>query len=320
MKSDLLNLIHTSSNNTQAQKNIDDIFALYENIQYSHSIDALIEIVYKWFNSKYNIKNFKVTFYNLEIDYNHILFQKGDDFYLDCKFCKTFIVEIHYYKNLVIAINADSDEDFSIIENDSSVLSAMFFLVNPIIKDFIIQKELLQNSLKDHITGFYNRKYLDECLRTSNNFNCSSRNTAFMMIEVDRFKAVIDEFDYEIGDKVLVELANVIKSIVPSDSTCVKLTGYEMLILIPNTTEDRTYEMAKNIISKFAKSEVMVNFYTNQTLKKTVCAGISLYPDHSDSKVQVIKNADIALQEAKNIARGTALVFKKEIETSIELF
>ena len=284
MKSDLLNLIYQSSSDAKAQDNVNDIFSLYENIQYSHSIDSLIEIIYKWFNTKYYIRDFKVTFYNLEIDYNHVLFQKGDDFYLDSKFCKTFIVEIHYYKNLVIAINSDNEENFSIIENDSSILSAMFFLVNPIIKDFIIQKELLQNSLKDHITGFYNRKYLDECLRNSNSFNCNSKNTAFMMIEVDRFKAVVDEFDYEIGDKVLVELANVIKSIVPSDSTCVKLTGYEMLILIPNMTEDKVYEMAKSIITRFAKSEVMVNFYTNQTLKKTVCAGISLYPDHSDSK------------------------------------
>ncbi|NLO16601.1 MAG: GGDEF domain-containing protein, partial [Arcobacter butzleri] len=182
------------------------------------------------------------------------------------------------------------------------------------------QKELLQNSLKDHITGFYNRKYLDEILRNNNFFSHNLNNTVFMMLEVDRFKSVVDEFDYEIGDKVLIELANVIKSIVPNNSTCVKLTGYEMLVLIPECNEDRAYTLAKDIIDKFAKSEVLVNFYTNQTLRRTVCAGISLYPKHNSSKIQVIKNADIALQEAKNLGRGTALVYRKEIETSVELF
>ncbi|MCK9161276.1 MAG: GGDEF domain-containing protein [Arcobacteraceae bacterium] len=320
MKRDLLQLINDSPASQDIQKNLDDIFSLYENIQYSHSIDSLMEIIYKWFYTKYNIKNFKVTFYNLEIDFNQIIYQKGEDFYLDNDFCKNFIVEIHYYKNLIIAINADNKEDFDIIEKDSAILSAIFFLVNPIIKDFIIQKELLQNSLKDHITGFYNRKYLDEILRNNNFFSHNLNNTVFMMLEVDRFKSVVDEFDYEIGDKVLIELANVIKSIVPNNSTCVKLTGYEMLVLIPECNEDRAYTLAKDIIDKFAKSEVLVNFYTNQTLRRTVCAGISLYPKHNSSKIQVIKNADIALQEAKNLGRGTALVYRKEIETSVELF
>ncbi|QOG11566.1 GGDEF domain-containing protein [Arcobacter sp. FWKO B] len=320
MKHDLLQLIKNSSSDNYSSQCIENIFSLYENVQYSHGIDSLIEIIYKWFNKNYNIKDFKSTFYNLEIDYNQVLFQKGNDFYLDNLTCKTFIIEVHYYKNLVIAINADNENDFAKIENDSIILSSMFFLLNPIIKDFIIQKELLQNSLKDHITGFYNRKYLDECLRNSQLANCNDKSTAFFMIEVDRFKSVIDEFDYEIGDKVLIELAKVIKSIIPPEATCIKLTGYEMLVLINNINEQRAYEIAKDIISKFANSEVLVNFYTGQTLKKTACVGISIYPEHSSSKVQVIKYADIALQEAKNIGRSTPLVYKKEIESSITLF
>ncbi|NLO18139.1 MAG: hypothetical protein GX118_08120, partial [Arcobacter butzleri] len=122
MKRDLLQLINDSPASQDIQKNLDDIFSLYENIQYSHSIDSLMEIIYKWFYTKYNIKNFKVTFYNLEIDFNQIIYQKGEDFYLDNDFCKNFIVEIHYYKNLIIAINADNKEDFDIIEKDLAIL------------------------------------------------------------------------------------------------------------------------------------------------------------------------------------------------------
>lgn len=321
MKSNLIKLINDSINDQEAKSSIESIFSLYETIQYSHSIDSLIDIIYKWFNSSYMIQDFKVTFYNLEIDYNQILFHKGEDFYLDSPMCKTFIVEVHYYKNLVISINTNNKDIFAKLEHDDNILASVFFLLNPIIKDFIIQKELLQNSLRDHITGFYNRKYLDDYLRGNNNFESSKdEQTAFLMVEVDRFKAVVDEFDYEIGDKVLIELANVIKSIVPKDSTCIKLTGYEMLIIIKQTSIEKAYDFASQIIQKFAKSEIIVNFYTNQTLKKTACIGIAMYPEHSESKVQVIKNADIALQEAKNIARSTALVYKKEIETSIELF
>ena len=52
MKSDLLNLINQISSDATAQGNVNDIVSLYENIQYSHSIDSLIEIIYKWFNTK----------------------------------------------------------------------------------------------------------------------------------------------------------------------------------------------------------------------------------------------------------------------------
>ena len=65
---------------------------------------------------------------------------------------------------------------------------------------------------------------------------------------------------------------------------------------------------------------MIVDEKTNQKLKKTICIGISFYPEDSDDIDQVIKNADNFLYEAKNRGRGNYAIYQKEEEGIIDLF
>ena len=141
------------------------------------------------------------------------------------------------------------------------------------------------------------------------------------MIGIDHFKAVIDEFDYDIGDKVLIELAKVIHGNINDFDIVARLTGDEFLVALVNTSSSTVaLDIAQKIIDEFSIIEVVVDEETNQTLKKTICIGVSLYPEHSDDINQVLKYADSFLYEAKNKGRSKIAIYKKEEESSIDLF
>lgn len=293
---------------------------LYYELEFETDLKSCLEKISLWFWENFGITNFIASDFDMHTNIRTTIFQDGKSFYLDDEFCKTFVIQVHSIKNILITIKSPNEENYYQILKNQNLFDAMMFFIAPLIKDLVTKNELFNASYKDNITGFFNRKYLDDYLLEILESGDAQRQTTFMMVDVDRFKAVIDEFDYEIGDRVLIELAKVIQSNISENDYVVKLSGYELLILINGADDDKAAYLAQQIISDFAKSEVVVNMFTGQTLKKTVCIGYSMHPIDHESPVEVIKSADIALQEAKNIARSTALKFKKEIETSVEFF
>ena len=78
--------------------------------------------------------------------------------------------------------------------------------------------------------------------------------------------------------------------------------------------------VAQKLIEEFSKCEIDVGVYSGQTLKKTICIGLSMFPHDSTSTEQLMKNADIALYEARNKGRSQVLKFEEKQEGMIDLF
>lgn len=152
-------------------------------------------------------------------------------------------------------------------------------------------------------------------------FHETEDSITFLMIGVDRFKAVIDEFDYDIGDKVLVELARIIHSNIKSHDIVARLTGDEFLVALLHMKDPSgAVNIAQKIIDDFAQKDIIVDEDSYQILRKTVCVGIASYPHDGEDIDAVIKNADKFLEEAKNKGRSQYAIYKKEEESQIDLF
>jgi diguanylate cyclase (GGDEF)-like protein len=146
-------------------------------------------------------------------------------------------------------------------------------------------------------------------------------NIIFLTIGIDHFKAVIDEFNYDIGDKVLIELAKVIYKNISKKDIVARLIGDEFLVALINLDDLLSYDnIAQKIIDDFSKVEVIVDEETQQVLKKTVCIGISSYPQDSNNISEVLKYSDAFLYEAKNKGRGQMAIYVEEDNSSIDLF
>ena len=195
-------------------------------------------------------------------------------------------------------------------------LDTLFYQITPVIENAILRKLYLEQSSIDSVTNVFTKEYLLEHIHKKVTLADDEEDViTFMMIGIDRFKAVVDEFDYAIGDKVLVELAKVIRGTIKSQDIVARLIGDEFLVAILHTNDmDKIKTKAQKIIDKFSKIEVLVNEKTNQVLKKTICIGISSYPKDEDTIDEAIKNADKFLEEARKIKAEVLLLFIKKMK------
>jgi diguanylate cyclase (GGDEF)-like protein len=322
MKKEMINLIHQVIEDDSKLKSLECIYELYDQLQYSESLLEMAESLYVWLKQKYAVDNIHFSLFDLDNNESISLLKDGDEFYLDDKFAFYFIINTHTQINAVVSFAANDQEHYDRIYQDYSFIEAAFFQISPILQNGIIKKHHIEASSVDSVTNVYNRKYLinhlGKVLALSDKRNS---NIAFLMVGVDRFKAVIEEFDYDIGDRVLIELAKIIHGQIKDFDLVARLTGDEFLVtLINNPDLETAVDVAKKIIEEFAELEIIVDKENGQYLKKTVCIGISLYPDHSSDINQVLKNSDNFLSEARNKGRSQYAVYEKQNESTIDLF
>jgi len=322
MKKEMLALIKQAIADQSKIKSLENIYDLYDQLQYSENLNEMADDLFRWLSFKYNVHNLTFSLFDMEKNLSTAILQKGEEFFLDDQYSFYFIVNTHTETNAVIAFNANSEKDYEVIYSDYVFIEAAFFQISPILQNGIMKKHHVEASSIDSVTNVHNRKYLIEHInKVISLSNKEDKGIAFLMVGIDRFKAVIEEFDYDIGDQVLIELAKVIHSQIRDFDIVARLTGDEFLVaLVDISSKEVAYQIAQSIIEKFAKVEVVVNKETQQTLKKTICIGISFYPEDSGDIQQVLKNSDMFLNEAKNKGRSKYAVYKKEEESSIDLF
>ena len=117
-------------------------------------------------------------------------------------------------------------EDFESVKSHLSAIQMSLLIFSQSLFNKYMEKTLNEMSLVDHLTGSYNRCYLDNY--ATNLLSLSNREQkkiAFVKVGIDQFKAVIDEFDYEVGDKVLKALAKTLKETVRESDLAIKISN-----------------------------------------------------------------------------------------------
>lgn len=214
------------------------------------------------------------------------------------------------------------EEDYESVKSHLDAIQMSLLIFSQSLFNKYMEKTLNEMSLVDHLTGSYNRCYLDNY--ATNLLSLSNREQkkiAFVKVGIDQFKAVIDEFDYEVGDKVLKALAKTLKESVRESDLVIKISNDEFLVILLNIiNENNAILISQKLINNFSKQEVIINEQTKQTLMKTICSGISIYPDNATTIDEIIKKSDIALYEARNRGRSQVFMFSEEDTNKIDFF
>ena len=314
MRNSIIELINQSASDKVAFETLDSIFKLYEQLQYSSNLNQLASDIFLWLEEEFAIKNMVFSLFDINKNNKTDILAKGDKFYLDDDLSQFFIINTHTNLNATISFCASSEEHSLFLENKYNSIEATFFIISTIVQNAILKKNFIDSASLDSVTNVFSSHYFIENLSSYLKLSNNKQNEIFLlMIGIDRFKAVVDEFNYEIADKVLIELARVIHSNINEFDIVGRLETDTFLVsILSNDDENQACEVAKKIISDFSKARVIVNEETRQTLQKTVSIGFEKFVLNSNMSLDdAIKNADIALVEAKNKGRGEFLKFSK---------
>lgn len=174
-------------------------------------------------------------------------------------------------------------------------------LANQMLRDTLTEK-----ATHDPLTGLRNRHNLDETLRAlveqamANN-SCLS----CLMLDIDYFKKLNDNYGHEAGDKVLREVARILQETAGENGIAFRYGGEEFLIILPDTTEAAARTLAEQLLRNVLAHRI---FYESQDLGQvSVSIGLATWPQHARA-TNLIRAADLALYMAKEQGRGQIVI------------
>lgn len=172
-------------------------------------------------------------------------------------------------------------------------------------KEKIYLKKLESLSITDQLTGLYNRRYFDEQLKVEKDKIIRYKTKmCLIMIDIDHFKEVNDQFGHQAGDNVLVEFSQLLHTQLRNSDILARWGGEEFMILLPEIELSNAKiiaEKLKKLISEHAFSH-----------KKPLTAsfGVTEIQPISSSKIIALKNVDTALYKAKSEGRNRVCLFE----------
>jgi diguanylate cyclase (GGDEF)-like protein len=219
--------------------------------------------------------------------------------------------------SLVISISSKSKESIEEINIKSSSIKNYLEAAKPVIESKFLMERLRDTSLRDGMTGLYNRRFLEEFIdKVMNQTLREDGKYSIMMLDIDYFKIVNDTYGHDAGDTIIKGLSEVINETIRKADLAIRYGGEEFVVLLHNATRDGALEVAQKIHDKFNERKFRVG--SAETIQKTISIGLAHFPEDADSIWKVIKFADTALYEAKNTGRNQVIEFKSEMFESEE--
>ncbi|MBV9437912.1 MAG: diguanylate cyclase, partial [Acidobacteria bacterium] len=152
----------------------------------------------------------------------------------------------------------------------------------------------------DGLTGIYNRRYFE--LQIASEIERASRydgRLAIIMIDIDNFKRLNDEFGHLLGDEVLRQVSEVFgQQLRKADVVC-RYGGEEFAILVPQTSGGNALEVAEKL-----RRMVETYLFPGVPRKVTISAGVAEYPTHGRTRDELVAAADAALYVSKESGRN----------------
>lgn len=163
--------------------------------------------------------------------------------------------------------------------------------------------ELKLLASQDHMTKLYNRRYFEDI--SVSILDLAKRNKKYfsvLMLDIDKFKNINDTYGHQIGDEVIIALANVLKSTNrKSDITC-RFGGEEFLILLPETDINGAYIIGEKLRKLVEELTLKVE---DQEITFTISAGVSQIDLENENDLEsIIQRSDEGLYKAKESGRN----------------
>ncbi|WP_323590243.1 sensor domain-containing diguanylate cyclase [Aliarcobacter butzleri] len=165
--------------------------------------------------------------------------------------------------------------------------------------------ELLRLSITDNLTKLYNRVKLDKSLQEEMNRSLRyNTNFSIILLDIDYFKKVNDNFGHQVGDEVLIESAQILSKNIRNVDILGRWGGEEFLVICPETKIEDAIKVASHI-----NEAIKLHKFSTYPNTITMSLGVATFSKHIKNVDDIILNADKALYQAKEEGRDKVIAF-----------
>lgn len=170
-----------------------------------------------------------------------------------------------------------------------------------------LRAALREQSIRDPLTGLYNRRYMEEALQQHlSRVTRTLHPLAIIMIDIDHFKNFNDTYGHATGDLLLIELGHFLKNHIRAEDIPCRYGGEEFILIMPDASREIAHERAEYIRS--AAKLLQVQDHDQMQTGITLSMGVAVYPFHGRTIETVMRVADTALYRAKQEGRDRVVV------------
>lgn len=174
------------------------------------------------------------------------------------------------------------------------------------LEHYLTRDKLEQLVVHDQLTKVYNRNKIKELTNRSEEFAVfADINVSMLLVDIDHFKKVNDDYGHEAGDKVLLCLADILRKTVRETDFVIRWGGEEFLIIMPGCSATQAVRIAEKLRENVEKDN-------NGICPITVSVGVAKH--EGGNYHMTIKNADVALYQAKNTGRNKVVLYQSELD------
>jgi two-component system cell cycle response regulator len=165
-------------------------------------------------------------------------------------------------------------------------------------------QQTIELAVTDPLTGLSNRRYLDNHISTLFNRSMArGRPLSVLIADIDRFKQINDTYGHDAGDDIIREFANRVRSTVRGADLACRYGGEEFVVVMPDTSPEIAASVAERLRSVIETVPFVVKG-SGQELQVTASFGIASRTPQVITPQHLMKQADVALYEAKNAGRN----------------
>lgn len=210
---------------------------------------------------------------------------------------------------VVAATNNDEEKRLGAL---STAIKTVADQIAMAIANVRLRDRLQQQSLRDQLTGLYNRRFFDDWL--SKQLSQSKRTGSplgLALLDLDHFKRFNDTHGHMCADRLLVAFSTMVRSTIRDGDVVCRWGGEEFLMAMPNANAHEVARTLKRVQERLAQLEIRDDTGVRVS-PTTLSAGIVCSPTHGDNPDELLFTADAALYEAKHQGRDRCIVANQD--------
>ena len=170
-----------------------------------------------------------------------------------------------------------------------------------------LQETLQHLSVRDPLTGLFNRRYMEESLaRELRRAERQDKMLGVLMVDIDHFKSFNDTFGHDAGDALLRELGTFLQRRIRAGDIACRYGGEEFTILLQDASQETSRQRAEEI--REAAKRLQIHHGQRVLDPVTLSLGVATFPQNGANRDTLMQSADVALYRAKQEGRDRVCV------------
>jgi diguanylate cyclase (GGDEF)-like protein len=176
-------------------------------------------------------------------------------------------------------------------------------LVYADVTDLIEQADKLKElATVDGMTGLFNRRHFFSLAEIEwARYQRHWRPMSLLMVDIDQFKSINDQFGHDVGDHIIIRIADICRQEKRKSDVVARFGGEEFLLLLPETDLDEAQNVAERMRRMVETREFSI---ASRAINTTISIGVAQANPYMETLFDLIKMTDQALYAAKNAGRN----------------